>query len=208
MKSKIFIIWAVMLFLGIIPTSCGIFCNDSCGCKPLPPVKDFSIRNFGTENIVLNIDSFNPESFYDREKTFKVVKIVDFEFISENNTEKEGFGIISGAYACSPNPSFSVQLISGLKIINRQETTISEADILAVNQDISERFLVTDFPQFEGKTISQYLIEGKKLELGESLLIQWKDDLLGGTLELLFDIEIKLSDGQEFVLENESMRIK
>lgn len=207
MKRKIIFIWAAMLLLGIIPTSCDIFC-DPCGCKPLATVKNFTIKNLGTDNIVLNVERFNPESFYDRDQYFKVIKIVDFDLISEKNRNKKSSSFISGAFACSPLPSFSVQSLSGLKIVNKQETEVSENDILTINQDISERFLVTDFPQFEGKLISELLKDEKKFEMGESLLIQWKDDLSEGTLELLFDIKITLSDGQEFELENEVMRLK
>jgi hypothetical protein len=208
MKRKVVLIWIALLLFGIVPTSCDIFCNDSCGCGPLAAVKDFTIKNFGTENIVMNIESFNPESFYDRDQYFKVIKVVDFDLISEGIPNKKTGSMIPGAFACSPVPSFSVQSVTGLKIINKQETEIAENDLLTINQDISERFLVTDFPQFEGKPIAELLEEERKLELGESLLIQWKDDLQGGTLELVFDIIISLSDGQEFILENEVMRIK
>jgi hypothetical protein len=208
MKRKVVFIWTALLLFGIVPTSCDIFCRDSCGCGPLTPVKDYTIKNFGAENMVMNVESFNPESFYDRDQYFKVIKVVDFDLISEYIQNKKTGSMIPGAFACSPVPSFSVQNVTGLKIINKQETEIAENDLLTINQDISERFLVTDFPQFEGKPIAELLEEERKLELGESLFIQWKEDFPGEKLELVFDIMISLSDGQEFILEDEVMRIK
>lgn len=197
-----------MIVMGVLPTACDLFCRDSCGCKPLPPARNFVITDFSTEDFVLNITNFNPDSYYDRDKFFKAIQVAQIEFISENNPNKSALGFFSAAYACSPLENTSEQRLIALEVINMKETALSETERLMVGQDISYKFTLTDYPQFAGKTIAEFIQQKDFFRTGESLLLQWKDELKGGTLDLEFTIILKLDDGKEFIFEHELMKIK
>ncbi|MFC0264123.1 hypothetical protein [Fontibacter flavus] len=208
MKGKIFLLWLFMIVMGVLPTACDLFCRDSCGCRPLPPARNFIITDFSTEDFVLNITNFDPESYYDRDKYFKVIQVAQIEFITENTSKSPGISFISAAYACDPIQGISEQRLISLEIINLKETVLSETETLMVGQNISDRFNLTDFPQFPGKAIAEFIQQENYFRTGESLLLQWKDELNGGTLDLEFTIILKLDDGKEFIFEHELMKIK
>lgn len=208
MKGKIFLLWIFMIVMGVLPTACDLFCLDSCGCRPLPPPRNFIITDFSTEDVVLNITNFNPETFYDRDKFFKVLQLAQIEYTTENTLNKSGLGFFSAAYACDPIQGISEQRLISLEIINMKETALSETELLLVGQDISDRFTLTDFPQFVGKPITEFIQEKENFTTGDGLFLQWAEDIAGGTLELEFMIKLKLDDGKEFIFENEIMKIK
>ncbi|MDX5478732.1 MAG: hypothetical protein LPJ98_09775, partial [Cyclobacteriaceae bacterium] len=126
MKGKIFLLWLIMIVMGVLPTACDLFCRDSCGCRPLPPARNFIITDFSTEDFVLNITNFDPESYYDRDKYFKVIQVAQIEFITENTSKSPGISFISAAYACDPIQGISEQRLISLEIINLKETVLSE----------------------------------------------------------------------------------
>jgi hypothetical protein len=152
MKNKVFLLWVMMLLPGVIPTACDIFCRDSCGCGPITSPRNFIITDFSTEDIVLNINNFNPETFYDRGKFFKAIQVAQVAYITESTSKSPGISFFSAAYACDPIQGISEQRLISLEIINLKETALSEKELLMVGQDISDRFTLTDFPQFAGKT--------------------------------------------------------
>ncbi|WP_194976883.1 hypothetical protein [Aquiflexum lacus] len=207
MKKKLIAIWTMMLAFGIIPMSCDLFCRDSCGCGSPIPMREFSIKDLTIGDLVIGTSAFNPDLFYAKDQYFKVIEISGFEYLTENQDFKFSFHFFNSVYACSPAPNISFQHIAELKIINKKETVLSESNLILEAQDISEKFLISNYPSIDGQAIISLLEEEQKFYLGESFFLKWNESITGET-ELIFDIFIKLSDGQEFLFADEVMKIK
>lgn len=207
MKKKMITIWALMLAIGIIPMSCDLFCRDSCGCGPSLPLREFSLEDLAIGDLLIGNSAFNPELFYPKDQYFKVIEILEFEYLTENQYFEGGYYFFNKVYACSPLPNFSIQGITELRIVNKKETVLSESNLILEEQDISEKFLITNYPSIDGQAIVSFLEEEQKFYLGESFFLKW-NDFISGETELIFDIFIRLSDGQEFLFTDEVMKIK
>lgn len=207
MKNKFIAIWALMLAIGIIPMSCDLFCMDSCGCGPSSPFKEFSIKNLAFGDLVIGTSDFNPDFFYSKDQYYKIIEITSFEYLTEYRKTKMVFHFINGAYACSPIPPYASQRFVEIKIINKKETNLSDNNVILEGQDISDFFLMSNYPTTTGQMITSYIETGQRIFMGEPFYLRWNKSITNDT-ELNFDIMVKLSDGQEFKFEKELMKIK
>jgi hypothetical protein len=207
MKKKMVAIWALMLIIGAIPMSCDLFCRDSCGCKPLPPPKKFSIKDLNIQDFVLGNSAFNKETFYPKDQYFKSINVMDFEFISQNQESKMSYFFITGVYACSPIPPSSIQTFTEIKIINKKEITLSDNNLVLKDQEITDKFLISNYPRPSGENITYFLENEQWIFMGEPFYLRWEGSISNET-ELTFDVFIKLDDGQEYFFEEEVMKIK
>lgn len=207
MKKKMVIIWALMLMGGIIPMSCDLFCRDSCGCKPLPPTKEFSISGFDMKDLIIGSSAYNPDTFFPTDQYFKVIEVSEFEFLTQNQESKMNSFFINAAFACSPIPPNASQSIAELKIISKKTISLDEDDVILEDQEVTNRFVISNYPSMNAESITSFLENEQWIFLGEPFYLRWEDSISKET-ELQFDVFIKLSDGQEFFFENEVMKIK
>jgi hypothetical protein len=207
MKRKLIFIWALMLGISILPMSCDLFCRDSCGCKPLPPTKEFSISDFNIKDLIIGSSAFDPETFFPTDQYFKVIEVSEFELLSQNQEPKTSLYFINGAYACSPIPPIAMQSIAELKIINKKTISLADDDVISEDQEVTDRFVISNYPSMNSESITSFLENEQWIFLGEPFYLRWVNSIAKET-ELQFDIFIKLSDGKEFLFEDEVMKIK
>jgi hypothetical protein len=200
---------AFLLFLvlfGAIPVSCDILCRDSCGCGKIEKTKNFIIKEFQIVNFIQG-QVYNPEVFYNKDEFYKVLDIKEFEFLTQTESTNQGMGFIQGAFACDPIPPMSSESISNIQIINKREWISSEGEIFPVGTPISSQFTISDYPHLTGDTILDFLASGKSLFLGEGIFLKW-ESVLKEDSELVFDIEIKMTNGDVFSFQDEKMKLR
>lgn len=207
MKKKLIGIWVGFLAIGVIPMSCDLFCQNPCGCGPMSPSREFSIKDLAIGDLVIGTSAFNPELFYAIDQYYKVIEITGFEYSTEFQETKISFPLINSVYACSPAPQTSIQKLTDLKIINKKETTLSNNNLILEDQEITDRFLISNYPTTTGQTITMFFENEQVMYMGEPFYLRLNETISNET-ELNFDIQIKLSDGQEFNFEDEVMKIK
>lgn len=204
--NKNFVSFIFFLFLfGAIPVSCDILCLDSCGCGENFPPKDFSIKGLSVNDFLLN-QTFNPDFFYPKAELFKLIEVSQFEFLSHADHPNNTMGLIPLAKACSPAPNKSSESISQILITSKNQFVISSEQKIEVGTDISEYFVATGYPTSSGESISAYLADNPNIYLGEGLFLKWNFPLAENS-ELIFDIQIKLNNGESFIFENEKMML-
>jgi hypothetical protein len=207
MKKKMITIWALMLAIGIIPMSCDLFCQNSCGCGPMSPSREFSIKDLAIGDLVIGTSAFSSELFYAIDQYYKVIEITGFEYLTDFQEIKISFSLINSVYACSPAPQTSIQKLTDLKIINKKETTLSNNNLVLEDQEITDRFLISNYPTTTGQTITLFLENDQVMYMGEPFYLRLNETISNET-ELNFDILVKLNDGQEFKFEDQVMKIK
>ena len=74
-------------------------------------------------------------------------------------------------------------------------------------QEITDKFLISNYPTTSGQTIPDFLEKDQWIFMSEPFYLKWNEAISEET-ELKFEILIKLSDGQEFLFEEEVMKIK
>jgi hypothetical protein len=203
-KNFVSFIFFFILF-GAIPISCDILCLDSCGCGDNFPPKDYSIKGLEINDFILN-QTFNPDFFYPKEELFKFIEVSEFEFLSYSDQVNTSKGFIPMANACSPPPNKSSESISVILISAKNHIGVSSEQNIEIGTDISEYFLITDYPTSSGVSISAYLEDKPKLYLGEGLFLKWNSTLMENS-ELVFDIQVNLNNGKSFIFENEKMML-
>ncbi|MCL6261416.1 hypothetical protein M3O96_20115 [Aquiflexum sp. TKW24L] len=194
-----------LFFFGAIPVSCDILCRDSCGCGKIEKANDFMVKEFQVVNFIRG-QVYNPEVYYKKDEFYKVLDIKEFEFISQS-IPNQGMGFIQGAFACDPGPHMSAESIIDILIINKREWISFEGEIFPIGSDISSHFTISDYPHLSGESISDYLASGKRMFLGEGLFLKFESALIEDS-DLMFDVEIKLSNGNNYYFQNEKMKIQ
>jgi hypothetical protein len=204
--NKNFTAFALFLLLfGAIPVSCDIFCRGSCGCGPIQPSPDFSIKNMKISDFSIG-QTFSPTVFYPKEDLFKLIEVSDYEYLSEIEQSGRDIQFIQAAIACSPAPNESVESITQIQITAKTQIPLSLEDTIEIGSNISDYFLVSIYPSSPGISIPNYLNEKPTIYLGEGLFLRWSSSLVENH-ELVFDIKINLSDGKVFTFEDEKMKL-
>lgn len=205
MQKNFVAFFLFLILFGAIPVSCDIICLDTCGCGDNPPPPSFTIKDFEASDFLVS-QTFNPDFYYPKEDLYKLIEVSDYEFLSQAENPIQGTGFVQVATACSPAPNQSSESITVIKITAKKQIGISLGSDIAIGSDISGYFLVSNYPSNSAVTISEYLKEKPKIYLGDGLFLKWNSPLVENQ-ELVFDLEIELSNGKVFVFEDEKMKL-
>jgi len=196
----------LFVFISLLPISCGILCNDPCGCGPRFEVKDFNILSFETLSLTKPGQRVNPTTPLPYDQIFKVFRILETQTLTALETNSSN-GIPGVAFACSPVSPKSAQQMTGIQLLNSKELTLGDGTVLKVGQDISEFFEINYF--FEEKTLSfeSFFKEPITIYQEDLFKLGWKQDPKKEII-LEFSIRIFMTGGKEFNLNNEILSIR
>lgn len=209
MKStykRIILSSSILLGLALLPISCGIICNDPCGCGDDIEVKDFSIESF--EALTMEVNNGQQVSAletYPFDEIVKVLRIDEFQILA--SVENSSSGIPGFAFACSPRPIQSAENLEGIQIINLKEVTLSSGEILKVGDEISNFFEMNYYFSSGSQPIEEFLEGTLPMYADELFKLAWIYDPID-ELSLQFTICLILESGREFSLENEVLNIR
>ncbi|WP_268036687.1 hypothetical protein [Algoriphagus sp. PAP.12] len=194
--------------MALLPMSCDItdpFCNNSCGCDPISPAKDFIVKGFETENIQANGNEANSENFYPFDQVFKTISLGEIEYLAIQDSKKSN-SFPGMAFACSLVPAKSANQLINIQIFNMENVNLGDGDSLAIGQDITPLFGINYIHNQGTRPISEFLEEGLTIYFGDVYKLQFLKDPTE-EVELTFSIRIQLQGGQEFNLQNEILKI-
>lgn len=193
-------------FLALLPMSCGIFCQDSCGCGPLPPAQDLVIKSMQMLTLGPTGQALNPLDTIPFNQVFKSLEIKEFEIklISENYSPSSSIGL---AYACSPLPVYSRDEINGIKIKNRTPVILADGTNLAPQQDISSYFGMAFFYNNKLIPIQEFIGSGRSFFFGENFKMGFRQFPVQA-LKIEFDVEVTFKSGKAFLIENQVLSIR
>lgn len=193
-------------FLALIPMSCGIFCQDSCGCGPSAPPQDLIIKSMQLLTLGPMGQTVNPLDTLSYNQVFKSLEVKEFEIklLSENFSPGPSFGL---AYACSPLPVYSRDEIIDIRIRNKTALTLADGTTLNPRQDISSYFGMAFFYTDKLATIQEFIGTGRYFFWGENFKLGFKQSP-GKALKLEFDVEVSFKSGKAFLLENQVLSIR
>lgn len=193
-------------FLALIPMSCGIFCQDSCGCGPSAPPQDLVIKSMQILTLGPTAQTVNPLDTLPYTQVFKSLEVKEFEIklISENYSPSPSLGL---AYACSPLPVYSRDEINAIRIVNKTSVELVDGTTLNPQQDISSYFGMAFFYSDKLSTIQEFIGTGRYFFLGENFKLGFKQSP-GKALKLEFDVEVTFKSGKSFILENQVLSIR
>ena len=193
-------------FLALIPMSCGIFCQDSCGCGPSAPAQNLIIKSMQLRTVALMDQTVNPLDTLPYNRVFKSLEVKEFEIklISENLSPSPSFGL---AYACSPLPVYSRDEIIGINILNKTSVTLADGTTINPQQDISSYFGMAFFYNDRLTTIQEFIGTGRYFFFGENFKIGFIQSP-EKALKLEFDVEVIFKSGKAFRLENQVLSIR
>lgn len=209
MKStlkRVFLTSSILLGLALLPISCGIICNNPCGCGADNEAKDFSIKSFETLTLIgNNAEQVNPSDSYPFDEVVKGIRIDEFQLLASVENSSKGMpGIV---FACSPRPIQSAENLKKIQIINLKELTLSSGEILKMGDDISDFFEMNYYFSLGSQPIEEFLEGTLPMYADELYKLAWINDPID-ELSLQFTIRLILESGREFSLEDEVLNIR
>lgn len=197
---------AVFTLLAILPISCGIVCNDSCGCGPQFEVKDFNILSFETLSLTKAGQRVNPTTPLPYDQIFKVFRTLETQTLSsfEKNNPT---GIPGVAFACSPLTPKSAQMMTGIQLLNSKEQILNDGTVLKIGQDITEYFEINYFFEEKILPLESFFKQPLPVYREDLFKLGWKQ-APNKEIILEFSIRIIMTDGKEFNLNNEILSIR
>jgi hypothetical protein len=208
MKINWLTFFFLAFFLGLIPiSSCVEQCNGPCGCYPVYENQEFTISTFSSETLFRADRNFliDPNRFYFHQTLYKAFWVSGLRELTLNLGEQPIHFFSNAAYACSPAASFSVETLKSIRLINKNYVRINENETLEVGDIINEKFIVTQNFQMERK-IEEFLKTNHRFQKNERLYFKFisKPD---SNIEIFFDIEIELDNGNIYTFNSETMKI-
>jgi hypothetical protein len=201
--KKLSIAFLILLFTGSIPVSC---CLDSCGCGG-SSVKDFKIISMGVRTSDANGADVDEEQFHDFENVVKSIFVEEKEFVAFETQKSVGSFFATSAFACSPADPEAIQMLRQVKVISETDVFFeNENDRIIDGEDISERFNIGSMHRFQFKSLDQFVTEQSPLWLSDEYQLILVNAPYHDT-ELVFTIEIELSDNTSFQFENQTLRV-
>lgn len=205
--KRIFTTISLFSILSLLPMSCGLFCNDSCGCGPVTKPREFVIESFATKTVDElgnNIPETQSRNF---DKIFKSVEISERKFTSEAKVEDSMHLSLGLAFACSPAPDTSINELQLIEIINEVEFTLADGTEYAIGEKLNSLFGISEVFRTNLIPIEEYPQIGAKLTLDDFFKIGLFQHL-GKELQLEFTIRIVFDDAQEFLLTDQTLNVR
>jgi hypothetical protein len=190
-----------------LPMSCGLFCNDSCGCGSLPKPRVFVIESFDTKTVDEAGREIPDTQNRPYNRIFRALQIKDITFISALKDEVLYSGGLGLAFACDPAPDASKNTLKLIQIMNEKEFTLDNGTEYGVGENLTSLFGISRFFDSSLVSIDNFIDSGRKLNLYEDLRI----GLLGNPgkeLNLKFTIRLLFDDGQEFLLTDQLLNVR
>lgn len=196
---------SVLLFIfaiQIIITSCNIFC--SCGCGKSGPIQKITIVSWRAATVAQPFTEVDPNAVLPHDQVYKLITIGDRTISNVFSDESGSF--LAAAYACSPAPLEASQTITSIRVTSQVEIAYKNAtDIIEVGEDISDRFVMARPYETTLRSIDDF-IDQLVIFDNDSYLLRLKEKPAQATI-LDFGINITLSDGSSFQLEDERLRV-
>lgn len=194
--------------MGIFPiSSCVDQCDGPCGCYPVFENPDFTISTFDIETLYRADINFvvDPNRYYFHQTLYKAFWVSGLREISMSTSSYFGSLFSNNAMACSPPESFSIETLKALRIINKKRIHVNQHEIIEVGEEIHDKFKMTLTFQVE-YSIEEFLKRSHKFLKDERLYLKFTS-VPENNLEIMFDIEIELDNGNVFVFNNETMKV-
>ncbi len=193
------------MLLALLPISCDIVCNDTCGCGSQTQVNDFKIISFEMLTVNTQGEEVNPEIPQPYQQILKTFKIKDIEVLS--NIESSTFGVPGVVYACSPIPPKSQERLEDLKLFNLKEVTLGDGTVLKAGDILNDLFQINYYFVSETKPIEEFLSENNTLYLDDYYKLTFikdpkKEVIIEFSLQLIFE------NGRTISVNNEQLNIK
>jgi hypothetical protein len=211
MKPKLISILLLLIFTGMIPiVSCIDQCDGPCGCYPVFEKEDFSITQIDVETLFRsNNNQPIDTSLYYFYKTL-YIGIWASKFILVNESIKNGTvyfpSFLTPAVAnCSQSETFSMESVSGLKLINRNAVQLTEDIYWSEGDNITDSFVVTLNFQKE-YPIDAFVKTKHRFQKEERFYLRFKNEPSLPT-DLFFDIILELDNGKIFTFSGNSLKI-
>lgn len=194
-------------FLALMPMSCGLFCNDSCGCGPLPKPRVFVIESFDIKTVDGTGREIPETQNKPYNQMFKSLQIKDIKFISNLNIEALYTGSLGLVFACDPAPDASKNALKLIQIINEKEFTLDNGTEYGVGVNLTSLFGINSVSSNSIVSISEFTGLGRPLFFEDFFKIGFLENPKK-ELNLKFTIRLVFDDGQEFLLADQILNIQ
>lgn len=194
-------------FLALMPMSCGIFCNDSCGCGPVTKPREFVIESFATKTVDVSGNEIPETQSRNYNQIFKSVEISDRKFTSEAKVKGSNPLSLGLAFACSPAPDTSINELQLIEIINEVEFTLADGTEYEVGENLNSLFGISEVFRTNLVRIEEFTRLGAKLTFDDSFKIGLLQNP-GKELQLEFTIRLVFDDAQEFLLTDQLLHVR
>ncbi len=216
-------IFLLLLLMGLIPIS--FYSCDSCNCTDQKAtyyhsIDSFYVESWGAKNSRLINDT---SYFYSYESSFIAIAVIKTHLITQHLKEKTlPFSLASVALACDcatpPPDNYLKEHITSINIISKSDVLYNSDISIKTGKDISNIFKAkngilssdsiintTNIP----KPISQFLKEKSlPIRTGREQIALILSEKPSNPVRLMFDVNLKLSDGRTFLFENQVMKIE
>ncbi|MFN3759580.1 MAG: hypothetical protein ACK4SF_10205 [Algoriphagus aquaeductus] len=205
--KKLGLTLALFSFLALIPMSCGVICNDSCGCGPSAfRTQQMNIKSLDVLTISSTGQEINPSQAMAYDQVFKGIRVKEFDIIklSEKSVPNQStFGL---ALACSQPPLISEEKFQTIQVINRKEFALSNGTQVLKGEDITDLFGINSIYVGTLLPLNVFVDSGRNFILEE----YFKLGLLEAPEEpisFFFDLKVKFDNGKEFIFTDQNLNI-
>jgi hypothetical protein len=205
--KKVTLTLGLFTFLALLPMSCGIFCEDLCGCGPGTPPGNLIIKSMELLTLDANRQQVDPLDTFPFDQVSKSLQVKEFEIQGISEFSSFGYSSFGTAFACSPLPIYSKDEITSLQLINRKEIRLGGGTLLKDLEDISTYFGMGNFYTGKLLPIKEFLGSGKAVSLEESFRLGFVTSP-GQAIQLEFDLLVKFQSGKELTIPNQVLSIR
>lgn len=191
--------------MALLPMSCGVVCDDPCGCGPDFEVKDFSITSMESLTLIGDGQQVFPSNILPYDEVVKAIRVDEFQTVAMNESSHSRIpGVV---FACSPRPAQSEENLADVKIINLIEVTLASGETLKVGDDISEYFGMNYYFSSGTEPITEFLENTLPIFKDDLFKLAWVNDPME-ELSLQFTVRVILESGREISITDEVLNIR
>lgn len=196
-------IFFILLFVGVIPVGCDLFCLDDCGCGNTV-VRDFSIMGLGLQTTSDTGTPLDTSVVYPYQEIFKLIAIADWQVVRAESPSALTF--LNTAYACSPRDPQAVQGFQSIKIEALNSFTLNSAnDEIKAGDDVTNRFGMSYFSTGTFVDVDLFIQEMRNIYLYDMFTIRLKEKPFQQvSMKLKFTIE--MTDGSIYTFDEEILK--